>query len=241
MSEGKDAALDVVEGLAAAGLDHLGLALAPIAEELLPVGAKQVVAVAVAAYKRRKAKAFWTTVMTHGETVSQFVDWVNARLAEDPDRVTTSFAEGARAAAEKADLAAVPSIGLLTRRYAAAAFPKWFFCGALDVLVMLGAFEFGQLQGIVHQLAARPSDDGHLQVSNAKGPAAIFSRIDGVESQVPLDFQGHQANQLSRYMRLLKQTGLAHESGGYGIGGSHNAMVIEAATARWLADIMPRG
>lgn len=240
MSERKDAALDVVEGVAAAGLEHLGVALAPIAEELLPIGAKQFVAVAIATYHRRKANAFWTAAMTHGETVSEFVDWVNARLAEDPDRVTTSFAEGARAAAEKADLAAVPSIALLTRRYAAGAFPKWFFRGALDVLVMLSAFEFGQLQAIVHQLADRPSDDGHLQLSNAKGPATISSRVGGVESQAPLDFKGHHGNQLSRYMRLLKQTGLAHESGGYGIGGSHNAMVIETDTVRMLAEIMPR-
>jgi hypothetical protein len=226
---------DVTEALAAVGIDSLGLALAPFAKEFLPLGAKQVTAMLVFAYKRKKAKAFWTNVMTKGETTEEFAEWINARLADDPDRVTASFAEGARAAAERADLAAIPSIGLLLRRYVAGEFPKWFFRGALDLLVSVDAVQVGVLRDLLRQMAAISSDDGHLTVTNANGPAEIMAG----QERTPLAFHGGPHNQLSRYMRLLKQSGLAHESGGYGLGGSHNAMVIETDTICWLRAIIP--
>jgi hypothetical protein len=234
-----DAGPDVLEALAHAGIDGLGLALGPLAKELLPVGVKQVAAVALSFHSQKKKAAFWKGVMTIDETTSDFCDWVNARLAEDPDRITTAFAEGARAAAEKADLAVVPSIGLLVRRYVSGDHPKWFFRGALDLLVSLGAEEFGVLSNLFRQLANATSSDGLLTVTNAKGPAEVWS-VGESDTRNPLDFKETPHTQLSRYMRLLKQTGLGHESGAYGIGGSLNAMVIETKTVAWLYGALPK-
>ena len=245
-----DAGPDVLEALAAAGIDSLGPAFGSLAKELLPVGVKQAARVALSIHTRRKTAAFWKSMMTTGETPDDFCDWVNARLIDDPDRITTAIAEGARAAAEKADLAVVPSIGLLIRRYVSGDHAKWFFRGALDLLVSLRADEFGVLSNLFRQLANITSSDGFLTVMNEGGRltsdsherrgAVEVSSMGESETRTPLDFKHTPHTPLSRYMRLLKQTGLGHESGGYGIGGSPNVMVIEIKTVAWLYGVLPK-
>jgi hypothetical protein len=209
-------------GLIALGAPGAFVALLPV----LPFLAKRF-ARHLTRRQARRLKTYSEHVLRGDETLDEFRDWIASRMIADPEGVEMAFCETAEAVADRADEVAVPSIAVLARAYAAGHLPKWFYRGALDMLLSLRETEFHQARGFVAELAT--IDEGvWLTVDGDMFPGTVSVR--GTDSRRKITVDGN----LEELMAVFKRHGLAEQA----LRAGTLAMDIRRQVAKWLHEIL---
>jgi hypothetical protein len=191
---------------------------------------------AYAKFQQGRHEKWWTLVIEGREDPSDLVARINAGLAEEDDKVITGVVGGARAAAAAIELAAVPVIAALSRRYLNEQdLPRWFYRGALEVLERVDALELGALKTLLLEIKDIRSDSITI-VGDAGG------QLDWRAFQTPEQWQKLTTfKSPSRLFGYLKRAGLGYESDHYGTVASPSVLVIERDTSDWLRDALVFG
>jgi hypothetical protein len=188
-------------------------AAAPLAAATLP----GLIGVAWQQRQARRVDRWWKLVTEGAADAKQLEDRVLAGLADDDESVVAGVVEGARAATAAVDLAAIPIIAELSRRhFRDRDLPRWFYRGALELLERLEASDIAVSRTFVGELNA-------VEDSESKPDAAI------------------ELTPFAEPIRLLgnmKRSGLGYDSGGYGIAGAAEVIVVQRRVVNWLSPLL---
>lgn len=186
----------------------------------------------------RRVKKWWKLVVDRAARPAELAEKIEAGLAEDDENVVAGVVGGARAASAAIELAAVPVIAELSRRYFQEHdLPRWFYRGALEVLERVDAAELGAVRQMFVEIREIRSDSITI-VGDIEGDRSWRAFQTSVtEPAQPLTaFQ-----KPARLFGYLKRAGLGFDSSGFGIGGSPKVLVVDREPADWFRDALLAG
>jgi hypothetical protein len=199
-----------------------------------------------AEFRKRREEKWWNLVTDGDEVPGKTADRVAAGLATDNANVVAGVVGGAHAAASAIELAAVPIIAVLSRRYLKEGdIPLWFYRGALDVIQRLNAMELRALRTLLMEIAVLQSN--RVVVLAAEyGDAEWYASHAHVEGDEGFEMTDARAPLTrfaspSRLFAYLMREGLAFPNNGLGSVGLSEIIIIERDTAAWLREAMVTG
>jgi hypothetical protein len=216
---------DLIEVGVAAGVVLAGAAALPAAIAPGVVGAAW-----MALYKRRVAR-WWKLVSERGTPPEELAAKVQKGLLQEDENVIAGVVEGARAATASVDIAAVPVIAELSRRFLSEEdIPRWFYRGSLEVLERLSAGELGSLARLLVEMEEIASDTITVTANlpGEKGWKAFQTSVPDAHVSIS------RFDDSARVFGYLKRAGLGQESNAWGHSGAAEAIVIEHRVASWL-------
>jgi hypothetical protein len=230
---------EVAKDFAVGGL-AVGAAFAgsgALAAAAIPAGAAvliQAVRDGYGAFRERRVTKWIEYLLEGDDDPKAFTDKVIASLYDEQDVVASAFVQGARSAMDAIDPAALPILGLLSRMYLRhAAFPAWFYRGATNLVSGLTAADVGILRRLLKDVSSFAPASEHLQLLSSGDALMVASEGQhDARSLAPL-------SEARRLFTMLKQHGLGHSSGAYGVGGSPDALVIHKDVVGWLITVIP--
>jgi hypothetical protein len=181
-------------------------------------------------HQNRRVQKWWDYLSRGATNPKELEARVLAGLLEDDANTIAGIVEGARAAVAAIDLAAVPIIAQLTRRYCQENdLPRWFLRGSLVLFEDLDAGEIKALRRFIADLKDidAPSITAVARVGRHEWQAFPTAEATAKTKLSPFE-------EPVRLFAAIKRTGLGHDSGGYGIGGAPEAIVIERTVIDWL-------
>jgi hypothetical protein len=206
-------------------------AAAPLAAATLP----GLIGVAWQQRQARRVDRWWKLVTEGAADAKQLEDRVLAGLADDDESVVAGVVEGARAATAAVDLAAIPIIAELSRRhFRDRDLPRWFYRGALELLERLEASDIAVSRTFVGELNAVEDSESITALAGlgAKGWRAFpTGKPDAAIELTPFA-------EPIRLLGNMKRSGLGYDSGGYGIAGAAEVIVVQRRVVNWLSPLL---
>jgi hypothetical protein len=211
----------------AGSLEHLS-------RELIPWWGR--IKSALESYGRKRMHAWWIAFTERALADPHDVeDEINARIADGDERTMQAILEGSHAAATAIELAVLPAIAMIGRRFVRGDLPAWFQRNSLAYLSSLSAEEVGHIRALVHVVCA------------AVGTAPcqllhIWPKLDAttlvIDGKQPLQELSFVLPHAVHVMGELKRHGLGQDATGFQ-GVTPMGIMIEARVVRWLADALP--
>ncbi len=196
------------------------------------------VGLAWARHQDRRVKKWWRVVVEGAGDPEKLVAAIEAGLATDDENVVAGVVGGARASAFAIELAAVPVIAVLSRRYFERNdLPRWFYRGALEVLELVDAPELGALRRLFVEIQGIRSDSITIlgDLDGDRGWRAFqASVIDPSVQLTPFE-------KPARVFGYLKRAGVGFESAGYGISASPKVLVLDREPMDWMREALLEG
>ena len=181
----------------------------------------------------RRANKWWQCIL-RADDAGELQAEIESGLLNESEHVIAGVVEGARAACAAVDLAAVPIIAELSRRFIAAEdIPRWFYRGSLEFLERLTATEIASIRRLLQETESMtsaeitilgPRTDRPWRAEEVCDPSA--DRRDTI-----------QVTPFEDALRLfvsLKRCDLSLESNPWGDADDPNVVVIKREVLGWL-------
>lgn len=181
------------------------------------------------ALQSRRANKWWDGVCRADEA-GDLQAKIRTGLLEDSEYVIAGVVEGARAACAAVDMAAVPIIAELSRRFISAEdIPRWFYRGSLELFERVNAEDIRVLRVLFGEIESITTPKVTL---SARDPAQnrAFPSDGDPRNGIPIT----PIADPERIFSLIKRVGLGFESDGWGMSGAANAVVIKRDVIGWL-------
>ena len=219
-----DTKKDLVEVGTAVAMVAVGAAALPAAA--LPV----LVGTAWLHYQERRTSAWWGRIADRSTNHAELEQKMYAGLLADDASTIAGIVDGARAAIAAVDLATVPVIAELSRLHLQEGLPRWIYRGALELVERLDATQLAALRTLLSDIDAVPEAESVTAIAGHGAKEWSAFPTEAPEKHRPLTPSPNAV----RLFSALKRAELAHNSGGFGIAGSPNAVVIDRAVVGWL-------
>lgn len=205
---------------------HTAIAVAAAAAPTL-------IAAAWNSLQRRRVENWWTCICTASDGAA-LQQKILMGLESDTDNVIAGVTEGARAACAAVDMAAVPIIAELSRRFLAAEdIPRWFYRGSLEFLERLTASEIASIRLLLQETESITDAEVTIIGDVGDGPWQIYRMPDpALPPQEPIRLT--KVEDADRLFSAMKRCQLGFEWNAYGYSASPDVIVVKRDVLGWL-------
>jgi hypothetical protein len=222
-----DAKKDLLEAGTAAAL---AISISPIAAVV--AAAPAMIGAAWQSMQTRRANKWWQCICK-ADDAGELQLKIETGLRKESEHVIAGVVESARAACSAVDMAAVPIIAELSRRFIAAEdIPRWFYRGSLQFLERLTAVEIGSIRLLLRETESITTERITIIGSRDERPW----RAEAVYNPT-IDHETINLTPFADSRRLfvwMKRCDLSLESNAWGDADDPNVVVITHQVLGWL-------
>lgn len=181
----------------------------------------------------RRVNKWWQCVC-RADDAGELQAKIETGLLNESEHVIAGVVEGARAASAAVDMAAVPIIAELSRRFIAAGnIPRWFYRGSLDFLERLTASEIASIRLLLQETESITDEKVTIIGDVGDGPWQIFRTPDPtLPPQEPIRLTKFE--DADRLFSAMKRSQLGFEWNALGYSASSDVIVVRREVLGWL-------